>query len=107
MLLRFKSCINDEEIPKVIFLEINEGITLSLEDYLEKYRSLLIEHDLESVNIRLANNYFDIKTDLSNYKIDFLELKIMTNNLFLVLSHKYTNELFEYYLCKNVVANGL
>lgn len=98
MLLKFKSCINDEEIPKVIILKVREGITLSLENYLEKYRLLLIEHDLQNVNIRLSNKYFDINTDLSVYKIDFLELKITSNSLFLVVSHKYTNELFEYYV---------
>lgn len=97
MLLRFKSCINDEEIPKVIFLEINEGITFNLEEYLKKYRLLLIKHNLESVNIKLDNKYFK-KNDLSSYKIDFLELKIMSNSLFLVVSHKYTDELFEYYI---------
>lgn len=101
-MLKFKPCINDEEIPKVIILEINKETVLTLGNYLENYRLLLIEHDLQSVNIRLDNDYFNIKTNLSNYKIDFLELKIMSDSIFLVVSHKYTNELFEYYLCKKV-----
>lgn len=101
-MLKFKSCTFDEEIPKVIILEINKGITLSLQDYLENYRILLTEYDLQSVNIRLANNYFNIKTDLSDYKIDFIELKILSNSIYLVVSHKYTNELYEYYLSKSI-----
>jgi hypothetical protein len=101
-MLKFKRCIKDEEIPNIIILEIIKDKNISLEDYLIKYVKLIISNDLESVNIKVNSTFFNIKTDLSDYKIDFLELKIMLNDIYLVLSHKYTNELYEYYLCKEI-----
>jgi hypothetical protein len=99
-MLKFKCCIKDENIPNIIILDIVEGVKISLEDYLSKYRNLILLNKLESVNIKLSDTFFDIKTDLSSYRIDFLELKITLQDIYIVLSHKYTNELYEYYLAK-------
>lgn len=101
-MLKFKSQINDDEIPPVIILKLNENASLEFDKYLEKYRNLIIQNDLESVNLKLYSEYFTILTDLSDYKIDFIELKILLNSIYLVVSHKYTNELYEYYLCTSI-----
>lgn len=105
-MLKFKTQITDDEIPPFIVLELNKNATLEFDKYLEKYRNLMIQHDLESVNLKLLSEYFTIMTNLSSYKIDFIELKILLNSIYLVVSHKYTNELYEYYLCTSI-DNGL
>jgi hypothetical protein len=101
-MLKFKSQMTDEEIPPLIILDLNKNATLEFDKYLEKYRNLITQNDLESVNLKLHSEYFTIMTDLSSYRIDFIELKILLNSIYLVLSHKYTNELYEYYLCTSI-----
>jgi hypothetical protein len=101
-MLKFKRCITDNEIPNTIVLDIVKKVKISLEEYLFTYKNLILLNDLESVNIKLSDNFFSIKTDLSDYRIDFLELKITSKDIYLVVSHRYTNELYEYYLSKEI-----
>ena len=99
-MLKFKTCIKDDDIPNIIILDIVEGVKITLKEYLIKYKELIRLFELESINIKLDNKFFSIKTNLSDYRVDFLELKITLNDIYLILSHKYTNELYEYYLSK-------